>query len=73
MAKDKYLTRLAQVSDYSACTPDEDYWQKIVDDVSIRVLLGKAPKVGAGLSIGIRLLALPASGWQVVRKISLIP
>jgi len=40
----KYLTRLAQVSDYSACTPDEDYYKKIVDDVSIRVLLGKAQK-----------------------------
>jgi len=43
--------------------PDEDYWQKIVDDVSIRVLLGRLQKSGLD-SYGIRLLALPASGWR---------
>jgi len=46
---------------------DEDYWQKIVDDVSIRVLLGKAPKVGAGLSI---IPSIGFTGWmaQVGKK-----
>jgi len=43
--KDKSISpRLAPSQTILLAHPDEDYWQKIVDDVSIRVLLGKAKK-----------------------------